>query len=497
MKVPFFIRSSLFKKLFVVTFFAAFVPIGLSWIYFFYLSDGTIPGQHSNLLVVYYGLFVLALFSAALGAYSFSKHITRPITHFIKSAIEIAGGNFSHQVKVESSDEIGRLAKIFNYMVEELRRLHDRNLYEIIAWKKIYETILENIADGVILTKQDNKIMFVNRAAEGFFDLAATNVVNQPIGKTLRHPELLEAIQATRNGKQKLDKIEITVESSSRRKPIILEAKPRFIPLEGSDKLEVKEAVATTFTDLTNLKEVDRVKTELVWMVAHELRSPLTCISGFTELLLDPSITREQAEEYASIILKESSRLNDLINKFLDISKIEAGKSHVRKTPVDMKMLVEKVLDFNSQLADKKEIHVHFESPAEVSLLELDRDLIEQAILNLFSNAVKYSPENAQVTVRLREDATVISVDIEDTGYGISEKSIPHIFEKFYRVTDNEDVRDTMGSGLGLPLVKEIVEIHGGKIKVSSVLGKGSIFTIFLPKKTVETAESHIDRVLN
>jgi signal transduction histidine kinase len=240
----------------------------------------------------------------------------------------------------------------------------------------------------------------------------------------------------------------------------------------------------TILRDITREKEIDRMKTELVSMVAHELRSPLTCISGFSELLLDNSITRDQSEEYAQIILKESNRLSDLINKFLDISKIESGKSQMQKTPVDLKMLIEKVLDFNSQLAEKKQIRVRFDAPLEVPMLNLDRDMMEQAILNLYSNAIKYSPEHASVTIRLLDNEKDVTIEVEDTGFGISEKSLQHIFEKFYRVTDNDKVMDITGSGLGLALVKEIVEIHGGKIKVKSELGKGSTFSLALPKSS-------------
>ncbi|MFQ5676917.1 MAG: sensor histidine kinase, partial [bacterium] len=150
--------------------------------------------------------------------------------------------------------------------------------------------------------------------------------------------------------------------------------------------------------------------------------------------------------------------------------------------PVDMKMLIEKVLDFNSQLADKKDIRVTLDSPPRVSTINVDRDMMEQAVLNLYSNAVKYSPEKARVTVRLSENEKNMIVEFEDTGFGISKSSLPRIFEKFYRIRDDDKLRDITGSGLGLSLVKEIIEIHGGHIDVESSLGKGSIFTVSLPK---------------
>ncbi len=494
MKVPFFIRSSLFKKLFIVTLFAAFVPIGLSWFYFIYLATGAIQGTQSELIAFYYGLFALALLLAVFGSYSFSKHVSTPLTHFIQSATEIARGNFSLQVKVESSDEIGKLAKIFNYMVLELRRLDEMNLNKIINEKNKTETILKNIADGVIVTDPQNRILLMNYVAENWFDLGDNNIANQPVQSRIADPRLLEFINdISRKGENAVESIEISVEPEGIPKPVVLQARAARIANEKQELI----GIATILRDITREKEIDRMKTELVSMVAHELRSPLTCISGFTELLMDSSITRKQSEEYASIILKESSRLNDLITKFLDISKIEAGKSQIHKSPVDMRMLVEKVLDFNSQLADMKNIDVTFETPEDVTILDLDRDMMEQAILNLFSNAVKYGPEKATVKVRLVEEEENMVVEVEDTGYGISEIALPHIFEKFYRVTDNDEVRETTGSGLGLPLVKEIVEIHGGRIEVTSVVGKGSKFRICLPKQELASAENSAERVLS
>ncbi|MCZ6820981.1 MAG: ATP-binding protein [Calditrichaeota bacterium] len=487
MKAQFSIRTSLAKKLFVVTFFAASVPLGFSWIYFLYFKHGSIRGSESTLPFIYYGLVVLALMLAGVGAYVFSKHITRPIKHFIQTATEIARGNFSQRVPVESQDEIGRLARIFNYMVTELRRLDEMNLNKIINEKNKTETILKNIADGVIVTDPQQKILLINSVAQRWFGRDSENLENAALETTVNNEALVAFIKeiASASG-SKIESVEITLDPLDGWKPVTLQARAACMTNEKNELI----GIVSILRDITREKEIDRLKTELVSMVAHELRSPLTCISGFSELLLDNSVTRQQSEEYASIILKESSRLNDLINKFLDISKIEAGKSQLHKTPVDMKMLIQKVLDFNSQLADRKNISVEFLAPEEVLLLDVDRDMMEQAILNLFSNAVKYSPEAAKVKVRLSELDDQITIDVEDTGYGISEKSLPHIFGKFYRVTDNDAVQDTTGSGLGLPLVKEIVEIHGGKIRVSSVLGQGSTFSFILPKYNMGVKET-------
>jgi len=483
MKLPKLLTNPLFQKLFILTFLIAAIPIGLSWVYFLYIENGAFHEEESTLPFLYYALFLLAIVLAATGAFYFSRHISRPITHFIQSATEIARGNFSQKVPVESKGEIGRLARIFNYMVTELRRLDEMNLNKIINEKNKTETILKNIADGVIVTDASNRVLLINYAAERWFALNGRESTEQPIDSIVNNQALIDFIrEVANNGKKSSRNLEITLQPNTGWKPIILQAKAARFKNEKGDLM----GIVTVLRDITREKEIDRMKTELVSMVAHELRSPLTCISGFSELLLDSNITSEQSEEYANIILKESNRLSDLINKFLDISKIESGKSQLRRSPVDMKMLVEKVLDFNSQLANKKNIEVNFDSPPEVTTVQLDRDMMEQAVLNLFSNAVKYSPKEASVTVRLKEEDNMLKIEVEDTGYGIPEEALPNIFDKFYRITDDENLRDVTGSGLGLSLVREIVEIHGGKISVKSALNKGSTFTIVLPKDTAE-----------
>jgi len=489
-----FFSNSIFKKLFVLIFFSAVVPIGISAIYFLYVDDGTMRSATERFPLVFWVLICLAVVLSALTAYYFSRSVSLPITHFIQSATEIARGNFSRRVPVESDDEIGRLARIFNYMVTELRRLDEMNLNKIINEKNKTETILRNIADGVIVTDPQNRILLINFVAERWFGLRTTDVVGKPVRQLIENEKLTSFVEHTADApsKEAPQNIEITIETHDAWKPVVLQARAARITNEKGELI----GIVSILRDVTREKEIDQLKTELVSMVAHELRSPLTCISGFSELLLDKEVTREQSEEYASIIMKESNRLSELINKFLDISRIESGKSQVRKTPVDMKMLIRKVLDFNAQLADKKHIRLHFEAPEKVSTVQVDRDMMEQVILNLFSNAIKYSEENAEVTLRIKENADTLVIDVQDTGFGISRKSLPHIFEKFYRITDNEQVQDITGSGLGLALVKEIVEIHGGKISVRSKLGKGSVFTFTLPKSSVAEPDQEAEHIL-
>ena len=469
-----FLRKTLFRKTFFITLAAALVPMIVLWVY---LLQNSYQGAYRPSVVLYF--LGLAVLLATVGSYYLSKRISQPIAYFTRTATEIARGNFNERVNVDSQDELGRLAKIFNYMTEELHRLRKMDLNRIINEKKNNDTIIKNIADGVMVTDPNSCILVMNVMMENWFGIQEKECFNKPLEQCISNATLLQFIRNVQNDvSKKTPTTEIVIKSTKTWRDIFLQAHAARVVSEQNELI----GIVTILRDITREKEIDRMKTELVSMVAHELRSPLTSISGFSELLLDPTVNREQSEEYATIILKESNRLSDLINKFLDISKIEAGKSQAKKVPMQIRDVIDKVLDINLHQAEKKGIVVSVKVSPNLPLVIGDVDMLEQVALNLFANAVKYSPENTAIEIRLKERENDVLIEFEDNGYGISEKAQQRLFEKFYRVTDNEKVREITGTGLGLALVKEIVEIHGGNITVHSKLGEGSTFSFTIPK---------------
>ena len=469
-----FLRKTLFRKTFFITLAAALVPMIVLWVY---LLQNSYQGAYRPSVVLYF--LGLAVLLATVGSYYLSKRISQPIAYFTRTATEIARGNFNERVNVDSQDELGRLAKIFNYMTEELHRLRKMDLNRIINEKKKNDTIIKNIADGVMVTDPNSCILVMNVMMENWFGIQEKECFNKPLEQCISNATLLQFIRNVQNDvSKKTPTTEIVIKSTKTWRDIFLQAHAARVVSEQNELI----GIVTILRDITREKEIDRMKTELVSMVAHELRSPLTSISGFSELLLDPTVNREQSEEYATIILKESNRLSDLINKFLDISKIEAGKSQAKKVPMQIRDVIDKVLDINLHQAEKKGIVVSVKVSPNLPLVIGDVDMLEQVALNLFANAVKYSPENTAIEIRLKERENDVLIEFEDNGYGISEKAQQRVFEKFYRVTDNEKVREITGTGLGLALVKEIVEIHGGNITVHSKLGEGSTFSFTIPK---------------
>lgn len=487
------LSSRLFRSLFFATLAAAEVPMILAIL--INLPSWLSADLGTAAIIIRILLFlVLAALVSGLIAFYISRFITMPISEFEKSATKIARGDFSHEIKIHNDDEIGRLAKLFNYMTIELRRLDRMNLSKIIEEKRKFETIIKNIADGVIVTDAQQNISVLNDTFRKWYNLQDKNLDAQQLSKFIEDPKLQQLIEeATSRKKTVLPGIEIAVKPEGEWKQRILQGRAaRVLQDDG-----VLIGVVTILRDVTQQKEIDRMKTELVSMVAHELRSPLTSISGFSELLLDEDISREQSEEYARIILTEASRLSDLINKFLDISRIESGRIQPKKTDIDLNETLQMVVGNNSYLASQKEIDVEIHDADNLPMVRADAGMMEQVFLNLFSNAVKYSPAHTRIDIVLKSTEQNLMVEVHDQGYGIPREAIPKIFDKFYRVTDDENVREVTGSGLGLSLVKQIVDMHGGHMEVDSQVGKGSVFCVILPrlnaKRTAILAENSED----
>ncbi|HNT64532.1 MAG TPA: ATP-binding protein [bacterium] len=467
-------KSRILRRIFFFTLLAIFIPMIILWLVLLQ-SDAQLNLEVFPGLVAIVGFALLLAFAISLYLY---RYIDNPIAEFTKSATEIARGNFDHKIAISSDDELGRLARLFNYMTTELRRLDNMNLAQIIAERNKTQTILRNIADGVIVTDPRSRILLLNNYAERWFNITEKEITEHPLSELIKEPKLLQLIaEATSRKKSQLPSVEITTKVEGEWKPRILQARAARVQQQDGELI----GIVTVLRDVTQQKEIDRMKTELVSMVAHELRSPLTSISGFSELLLDEDITHEQSVEYATIILKEASRLSDLINKFLDISRIESGRIQPKKTELDISDTIYLVVGNNAYLADKKEIKVDVHAPQEISKVFADSGMMEQVFLNLFSNAIKYSPDRTRIDIVIKDLPEAVMVRIHDQGYGIPPEALDKIFDKFYRVTDNEKVRETQGTGLGLALVKQIVEMHNGRIEVQSEINRGSVFSVYLP----------------
>jgi len=238
--------------------------------------------------------------------------------------------------------------------------------------------------------------------------------------------------------------------------------------------------------DITERQQAERLKDELVSTVSHELRTPLTSLRGFAELMLTREFSPEKQRQFLTVIHQESSRLTDLINDFLDLQRMESGKQIYNFTTISLEPLIRDALSVFTSMPGKHAFTLDFTD--ELPLVHVDAVRLRQVLTNLLSNAVKYSPQGGVISVGSRTDRAFITVWVTDQGIGIPPEVQPQLFSKFFRV-NNQDTRSIGGTGLGLALVKEIIEAHNGQVWVKSVLGQGSTFFFSLPSVARMTAQ--------
>lgn len=490
-------RLPVFKKLFATV---LVLNIGsMAAVYFlgFGLSE---PAFWALAVIAVVAAFAVSFLAATL--ISFEMHL--PVHELTAGAKEIARGNFDYKIASTSNDELGELAKLFNYMSIEVKRFNEMNIDQILNEKTKTETIIRNIADGVILVGPHDEILLINPVIENWFGISEADVLGcscsyffsplqdlieatkagkaQSTGDDPGEPDSPDSTEANGDGSSDLThSTEIAVCLNQESKHSIL----RGYSTKVADKYGALIGIVVVLKNITKEKEVDKLKTELVSIVAHELRSPLTSITGFAGILKDPNISKEMQIEFTEIIHNESERLTTLVNKFLDISRIESGQHVFNRISMDVLESLNQILETHGKIASDRNIKIVTEVPSVVSNVIADPNLFTQVVVNLLSNAFKYSPENTWVTVSVRDRDHLVEVAIADQGYGIAPDELSKVFDKFYRVKFDQKVQGIQGSGLGLAFVKEVVEKMGGRISAESLPGKGSTFRFTLPKDPV------------
>ncbi|HEV7797745.1 MAG TPA: ATP-binding protein [Pyrinomonadaceae bacterium] len=241
--------------------------------------------------------------------------------------------------------------------------------------------------------------------------------------------------------------------------------------------------LALVVKDLTLLKEYDQLRSDMISLMSHELRTPLTSINGFAELLMTDDELSEQSKEFVTIISNESQRLSRMINTFLEVTKLQRkDRQEVLKIPLRLDEVVKETIAGLQKVAKKRRIRLVEQPTQRLPPVAADKSMITQAIKNLVSNAIKYSPERTTVTVSTALEAEAVRLCVEDRGYGIPAEARDRVWEKFYRVVRDDQEKDEESTGLGLSFVREVVEQHGGTVDLESEVGRGSKFSFTLPR---------------
>jgi two-component system phosphate regulon sensor histidine kinase PhoR len=341
------------------------------------------------------------------------------------------------------------------------------------------EAVINSIGDAVIVTDLFDDVLLCNEAAGDAlgFDAAAAN--RRPLAGIVTDDNVVNLISQMRQGGQTHGRrsTEIDIFADDRATPYKVTLGP---VADSSGRLA---GVVAVLQNLTREREAAKAKNDFVGSVTHELRTPLSSINAYVEMLLDgEGEDPDTRREFCEIIQTEADRLGKLIDNILNISRIESGLVKVDRKPLSPVMIAKDALEVIRPTAGVKNIEVIDRLPPSLSQIEGDRDMLYQAVLNLLGNAVKYTPEGGRVEIEVTTDADakLACIKVSDTGIGIPQADIEKVFEKFYRVKANESA--AVGTGLGLPLVKHVVEeVHAGRVVATSEVGVGSTFTLELP----------------
>jgi len=407
----------------------------------------------------------LAIIAGFIG----SSFISKPIRDIIKAALDITKGDFTRRINVSSKDELEDLAKAFNYMTEEVRK----RIEEVVSNKSQLEAVLLSMFDGVMVLDNNSKILLANKSLKEALDIADIHFGQEPL-EAVRNLEINEITEQVLKTDKGVISKEITLLLPNERTMMV-----HATPVAKDEK--TKGAVLV-FHDITELRRLEKIRQDFIANVSHELRTPISNIKGYAETLIDGAIEdKDNARDFLKIIYTDAERLSNLVNDILDLSKIESGKLRLSITPCYIKSLVHNTVKAFKKKIDEKLIFCKIEIPENLPEIAVDQSMIMQVLFNLIDNAIKYTPKKGTITIDAREiNANFIDVSIKDTGVGISEKDLPRIFERFYRV-DKARSRELGGTGLGLSIVKHIVQSHGGKVSVQSTEGRGSTFSFTVP----------------
>lgn len=413
---------------------------------------------------------VMALLAAAI-SFWVARRISAPIRRLRNGAEHFAQGDFSKRLPVPESEEIAALTRAMNDMAEHL----SLRITTITDQRNKLEAVLSSMLEGVVAVDPKGNIVQLNKAAAEIFDTSPELAVNKSFMEMSRNHQLQNFVQQAVSGQNPISS------------DIVFFKRPEdhFYNVHSTpiiDEANNRSGTLIVFNDVTTLKRLENIRQDFVANVSHEIKTPLTAIKGFVETLRYGAMENvDENRRFLEIIERHVNRLNAIIEDLLVLSRLEQQdeKNEIELNSTPVKNILLTAAQVCQSSADEKKIALEINCPANL-VVEIDETLMEQALINLIDNAVKYSPKERPVIINAALTEKMVIITIKDHGAGIPKKHIPRIFERFYRV-DKARSRDMGGTGLGLAIVKHIINSHGGQIRVESTLGEGSTFTVQLP----------------
>ena len=422
----------------------------------------------------------IAGFSAAAAGFIISwlisRNLVRPVKAMQEATEQIASGDYDIQLAVASQDELGQLAEEINTMSRRLQSFKSLNLDKVVAEKQRGEAIIRSLSDGIVVVDDQLRIVAINPVAAALFGTKPSLAEGRHCLEVIDDRTLYKRIQAVASSKEEPDEAddvpsELVVKQGSTEHYQYLAT-----PVTTEDNRRL--GVVLLLQNVTNLKQLDQLKSEFVMTASHELRTPLTGMAMSIDLLMETSQAKlsENEQELLKTAQEDVQRLRDLVNDLLDLSKIESGKIDMDRSAADPNQLVEKAINLLQIQADNKKIELTSQVADNLPAVNADFSKVTWVLTNLIANALRYAKEKIEITAK--SHGGWISIAVADDGQGIDPAYQRKIFDKFVQVKTERDIG---GTGLGLAICKEIIKAHGGRIWVDSTPGQGSTFTFTLP----------------
>jgi two-component system phosphate regulon sensor histidine kinase PhoR len=458
---------------------------------------------------------VLALLLGVAASAFLARRLSKPLEEIGRNAAEVASGDLGGKIHADGPREVRELADALNSIVREMRQ----RVESMRRARSEIETILSSMAEGVVAVDAEERVLLMNDAAARLLALDAPLPAGAALWEHLRFPDLESALRRALAGEGAWHADASSPRSDGR--TLALSVAPvgrdgltkgslamRGAGSRGSVRLSVGASpderdegggpllgAVALLSDVTAIRRLEQMRIDFVANVSHELRTPLSAVMGALETLSDPQQDEVARDRFLDIGRRNAARLQAIVADLLDLSAIEAEGDRMHLTPTRIFAPLKAAASALSGAAESKGVKLFLPPSSDPSVLvNGNTQRLEQVFTNLLENALKYTPSGGRVSVYVRVNAAQVSVDIEDTGIGIPAASLPRVFERFYRV-DRSRSREMGGTGLGLAIVKHVMRAHGGTVEVKSEEGRGSTFTITMPRMSEMAARHELGMV--
>jgi two-component system sensor histidine kinase VicK len=401
-----------------------------------------------------------------------ARSITEPINDVTYKAAKMASGDFNQYVEVKSKDEIGKLAEMFNTLTNRLRE----SISEIYQEKSKMEAIVNQMADGLIAIDLDGNVVHINQRALQILKMREKDAFQLKYEYLIERYNLNLSLETIKESGRWVGTETVYAKESI--------YKLKYAPFEDDNSNKI--GIVIIIQDITEEERLEKMRREFVANVSHELKTPLTSIKSYIETILDGVVDdEEEVKGFLSVVNNEADRMTRLVRDLLQLGNFDSKKIKFDFEYHDYIGLIFKTTDKIRVMAEKKQQTINIDCDCSEIVGYFDYDRIEQVIINILSNAVKYTKDHGIILIECKNTLDEIEIKISDNGLGIPEDDLKRIFERFYRV-DKARSRELGGTGLGLSIAKEIVEVHDGKVKIDSKVGEGTSVTITIPLKLIE-----------